>query len=196
MIVPELEKLGVTPYYYEQNKPGTPIRETIDREIAECDEFLVLLTPKSIDRPWVIDETAVAAVHRKKIVAFRMYEDAEVPPRLKNIVLCNIDERQRYYDELRERTMKVLVDEQTKVHEQEKVQEQEGEPDPARDLEFALAAVQQGIRNLDPDDLRDLTRRIVALALTKSAAKKKKKPSKKPTKKPRKKPRKKKPPEE
>jgi len=165
LIAAELEKLGVTAYHYEQNEMGTLIQETIDKELAECDEFLVLLTPTSVKSAWVIDETAVAAYSRKKIVAFYMYVgDDDIPPRLRNVLRRHMGEIHIYYDELRRRMMTTVLDEQTKVHREER------ETAAAPSKELAVAEVQQTIRNpYDAPELRDLIRSVVTSSLSQTA---------------------------
>jgi hypothetical protein len=48
---------------------GDSIPDTIRQNIKECDEFLVLLTKNSIDRPWVLIEISAAWGHGKRIIA-------------------------------------------------------------------------------------------------------------------------------
>jgi TIR domain len=161
VIAPELEKLGIVAYHYERNEMGSLVEETIEKEISECDEFLVLLTPTSVKSEWVIEEITIATFLRKRVIAFYMYlDDAAIPRRLKNVLRRHVGEIQVYYDELRRRMMPEVVDEQTKVH------EQEAESGAARPVEFAVGDVQQAIRNpFKAAELRDLIRGIVASSL-------------------------------
>lgn len=48
---------------------GESIPESIRRNIQECDEFIVLLSRYSIDRPWVLIEIGAAWVLGKRIIA-------------------------------------------------------------------------------------------------------------------------------
>lgn len=48
---------------------GDSIPDTIRQNIKECNEFLVLLTKNSIDRPWVLIEISAAWGHGKRIIA-------------------------------------------------------------------------------------------------------------------------------
>lgn len=48
---------------------GDSIPDTIRENIKECNEFLVLLTKNSIDRPWVLIEISAAWGHGKRIIA-------------------------------------------------------------------------------------------------------------------------------
>ena len=56
---------------------GDDFRHTILEELAGADELLVLLTPSSIKRPWVIAEIGATLVRGKRIVAVR-YGPSEV----------------------------------------------------------------------------------------------------------------------
>jgi len=48
---------------------GESIPESIRKNIQECNEFLVLLSRYSIDRPWVLIEIGAAWVLGKRIIA-------------------------------------------------------------------------------------------------------------------------------
>lgn len=48
---------------------GDSIPDTIRENIKDCDEFLVLLSKNSIDRPWVLIEISAAWAHAKRIIA-------------------------------------------------------------------------------------------------------------------------------
>jgi TIR domain len=50
---------------------GDDFRETILKELSRCDELLVLLTPSSLRRPWVIAEVGATLVRAKRVVAIR-----------------------------------------------------------------------------------------------------------------------------
>lgn len=50
---------------------GDDFREVIFQELSCCDELLVLLTPSSLQRPWVIAEIGAILVRGKRVVAIR-----------------------------------------------------------------------------------------------------------------------------
>lgn len=50
---------------------GDDFREVIFQELSLCDELLVLLTPSSLGRPWVIAEIGAILVRSKRVVAIR-----------------------------------------------------------------------------------------------------------------------------
>jgi TIR domain len=61
---------GASPFLDEANMhAGDNFREILKREISDCDELLVLLTPWSTDRRWVWVELGAAWSLGKRIVA-------------------------------------------------------------------------------------------------------------------------------
>ena len=63
-------KWGVKAFLDERDiEFGDSISETIRQNIQSCNEFLVLLTRNSIDRPWVLIEINAAGGQNKKIIA-------------------------------------------------------------------------------------------------------------------------------
>jgi hypothetical protein len=61
---------GVKPFLDERDiVVGDSIPDTIRQKIKECNEFLVLLTKNSIERPWVLIEISAAWGHGKRIIA-------------------------------------------------------------------------------------------------------------------------------
>ncbi len=50
---------------------GEDFRQTILLELERCDELIVLLTPSSVRRPWVIAEIGATLIRGKRIVAIR-----------------------------------------------------------------------------------------------------------------------------
>jgi hypothetical protein len=61
---------GITTFLDERDiEVGDSIPESIRANIQQCDEFLVLLTKNSINRPWVLIEISAAWGHNKRIIA-------------------------------------------------------------------------------------------------------------------------------
>lgn len=50
---------------------GDDFREIILRELSQADELLVLLTPSSIRRPWVVAEIGATLIRQRRVVAVR-----------------------------------------------------------------------------------------------------------------------------
>jgi hypothetical protein len=62
-------QFGVVTFLDEKDiEGGDNIHEAIRKNIKECGEFLVLLTRRSISRPWVLIEMGAAWSHHKRIV--------------------------------------------------------------------------------------------------------------------------------
>ena len=74
---------------------GEPIAETIRMELRRCDEFVVLLSSRSKDRPWVLAEIGGAWVLDKRIIAIidkvTQKEIPEITYPYKTIDLNNFD---------------------------------------------------------------------------------------------------------
>ncbi len=63
-------RLGIRTFLDEKDiQGGESIPETIREALEHCDEFLILLTPHSINRPWVLIELGAAWGQRKHVVA-------------------------------------------------------------------------------------------------------------------------------
>jgi len=69
-LIEEKSKRRIKTFLYDKNiDGGASITESIRRAIRNCDEFVVLLSPFSKDRPWVMNEIGAAWVLEKTIVA-------------------------------------------------------------------------------------------------------------------------------
>lgn len=69
-LIEEKGRGRVSVFLYEKSiEGGQSISEEVRRNIRECDEFVVLLTPSSVDRQWVMNEVGAAWMVEKKIVA-------------------------------------------------------------------------------------------------------------------------------
>lgn len=83
---------------------GDSIDETIRDNIENCNEFLVLLTRNSIDRPWVLIEISAAWGLRKRIVAII---DKVTPEEMPQIIIkhraIDLNDIGSYIEQLLER---------------------------------------------------------------------------------------------
>jgi hypothetical protein len=83
---------------------GDSIPETIRQNIENCNEFLVLLTRNSINRPWVMIEISAAWGQRKRIAAII---DKVTPEEMPEIILpykaVDLNDLDDYIDQLLER---------------------------------------------------------------------------------------------
>ena len=90
-------RYGVKTFLYEKHiAGGEAIPDSIRKNIQECDEFLVLLSRYSIDRPWVLVEIGGAWALEKPIVAIADKVSPDEMPDImrpyKAIDLNNLDE--------------------------------------------------------------------------------------------------------
>ncbi len=66
----KIRRYGAKTFLDEKDiEGGDSIPESIRKSIRGCDEFLVLLTPCSIQRPWVLTEIGAAWILGKRITA-------------------------------------------------------------------------------------------------------------------------------
>jgi hypothetical protein len=104
-IADELHAIGVDTFLDENNlSTGDDFEHTIQRELARCDDFLVLLTKRSIGREWVLIELGGALALRKRIVPIlHLIEPEQIPGAIGKNLARRLSDIGRYYDELRER---------------------------------------------------------------------------------------------
>ena len=77
-----LEQNGLRVWVDRQNIEGGELwRAAISRAIAECDAFLVLLSPDCVSSKNVVKELSLAESHDRHIVPL-MYRDCEIPPEM------------------------------------------------------------------------------------------------------------------
>lgn len=107
---PKVEESGATVFLDSGRlEYGDDFRQTILNELALTDELLVLLTPSSILRPWVIAEIGAILVRDKRVVAVRYgpsesdLQDLGILSLLGTKTLLRMDEFDAYVDQLKRR---------------------------------------------------------------------------------------------
>jgi len=96
-IATAFQKNGVDTWWAEwEMGPGDSIRQKIDTGLRDCTHFLVLLTPQSIDRPWVLEEMDAGFVRMidqvSKFIALRhALPVSALPPLLQGKLAPEID---------------------------------------------------------------------------------------------------------
>jgi hypothetical protein len=81
----KLEGVGATTFRDDRDiRGGDDIPEEIFRQIRQSQEFLVLLTPASVNRPWVLPEVGAACGcdPPPRIIAVRYYVETDSIPSL------------------------------------------------------------------------------------------------------------------
>jgi len=77
-------KYGVQTYLDEKDiEGGESIPDSIRNNIEKCNEFLVLVSRSSINRPWVLLEIGAAWVLRKRIIAII---DKVIPEEIPDVI--------------------------------------------------------------------------------------------------------------
>ena len=81
VICEKIESLGVKTWRDDRDiDGGDKIPEKIKQAIASCSELAVLLTPQSIDRPWILVEIGAAWGQDKRIVPLFYHVETERVP--------------------------------------------------------------------------------------------------------------------
>ena len=107
----EIREAGADAFLDEANiAVGEDFPETIRAYLQQADELLVLLTPWSIRRPWVWVEVGAAFQRAILIVGVlhglspdELRADTSIPIFLLERNLINLNDIQRYFDQLRRR---------------------------------------------------------------------------------------------
>lgn len=80
---------------------GECIPERLRDEIAACSELVVILTPASIERQWVIIEIAIAWADKKRIVPILYHVEADkIPNLIRDSRGYRLDDIDSYLDDL------------------------------------------------------------------------------------------------
>jgi hypothetical protein len=85
VVCDKLEAVGATTFRDDRDiRGGDDIPEEIFRQIRQSQEFLVLLTPASVNRPWVLLEVGAACGCEPppRIIAVRYYVETDSIPSL------------------------------------------------------------------------------------------------------------------
>ncbi len=101
-IAKDIEELGHEAFLDEKDiVTGDAIDVSIRQNLKGSDHFLLLLSPASLNSPWVLVELGGAVALEKRIVPILLYVGANEVPQVINLKLArDINEIDRYYDEL------------------------------------------------------------------------------------------------
>jgi hypothetical protein len=109
VICEKLESVGVTTFRDDRDiNGGDDIPEEIRDAINDCNELLVVLTPESVDRPWVLFEVGAAWGRKKmRITAVLCHVTADrIPDLIKSKKAVPINQFDAYMSELSQRVAK------------------------------------------------------------------------------------------
>ena len=86
---------------------GEKIPSVIKEKINSCNDFVVLLTPESIKRQWVLIEIGMACATNRRIVPLMYHVEAgQIPDIIKDDKGLTLNELDRYLSEVTKRVAK------------------------------------------------------------------------------------------
>jgi hypothetical protein len=107
VICEKIEALGIKTFRDDRDiTGGDDIPDSLRREIRRSKEVLVLLTPKSVSRPWVLVEVGAAwgMGKRRRIVPILYHVDpTEIPTIIQLVRAFPLNDFEQYLDELEAR---------------------------------------------------------------------------------------------
>src|SRR5579862_9473575 len=104
-LIEETNKKGVRTFLDEKDiEGGDSIAEKIREGIRQCNELVVLLTPSSVRREWVVVEMSVAWGLKKRIVAILHHVSPKQMPDMSYAYKAiDLNDFEQYLDQLRKR---------------------------------------------------------------------------------------------
>ncbi len=110
IICERLEQAGVATFRDDRDiNGGDDIPESIKRSITKCRELVVLLSPRSVHRPWVLSEVGAAWGRGKRIVAIRHHVEIDlIPEMIKSKKAIDLNDIEDYITEVSKRASRRL----------------------------------------------------------------------------------------
>ncbi|HEX2097199.1 MAG TPA: toll/interleukin-1 receptor domain-containing protein [Solirubrobacterales bacterium] len=101
-IAGQLEERGIETFLDEKDiETGASIGDSIQANLAECDELLMVLSPASLKSSWVLVEIGGAKALNKRLIPILLHVGPnELPDVLGDGLARDINEIERYYDEV------------------------------------------------------------------------------------------------
>lgn len=101
----KLEAAGADTFRDDRDiEGGDSIPDVIQDRIRSCDELVVLLTPESVRREWVLIEIGIAIGVKRRIVPLMYHVDSEqIPAIIKNNRGFDLNDLDQYVDRLSRR---------------------------------------------------------------------------------------------
>jgi len=105
-ICSQLETRGVETFLDEKDiETGDSINHSIHAHLSDCDEVLLLLSPASLKSDWVLIELGGAKALDKRLVPILLHVGPnELPDVLADELARDINDIERYYEEVRRRS--------------------------------------------------------------------------------------------
>lgn len=105
MLCEKIDSLGAATFRDDRDiKGGDDIPDEIVRQIKASDEVLILLTPQSVSRPWVLLEAGMAIARRKRIIPVMYHVTTDpIPSMIKTKKAYNLNDVDLYLEELQAR---------------------------------------------------------------------------------------------
>jgi hypothetical protein len=106
-IAEDLAALGVETFLDAKDiETGESIDESIRRHLEEADEILILVSPIALTSQWVFMESGGAHVLKKRMIPILLHVAArELPLPIARYLGRDINEIEKYYEELKKRAM-------------------------------------------------------------------------------------------
>jgi TIR domain len=107
-VAAHLDARGIDTFLDEKDiETGDSIDDSIQADLADCDELLMLLSPASLTSTWVLIEVGGAKALQKRLVPILLHVGAnDLPGPLANGLAREINDIERYYDEIEARSKK------------------------------------------------------------------------------------------
>lgn len=108
-----LQKLGADTFLDERNiEVGDDFEAVITREVKNSDEILILFTPWALERTYIWLEIGMSMILNIRIVPVlhgitikQFSENTKVPNKLKNADMVELNNIQRYFNEVKTRIL-------------------------------------------------------------------------------------------
>jgi len=101
----DLNAMGIETFLDEKDiETGASIDEVIGDHLKDCDDCLMLLSPSALNSHWVLIEIGGAKALGKRLIPVLLHVGAnEIPAPLSKHLARDINEIDKYYDEVRKR---------------------------------------------------------------------------------------------
>ena len=105
VICEKLDALGAVTFRDDRDiRGGDDIPDEIRREISRCDEIVVLMSPESVGRVWVILEIGMALARNRRIVPLLYHVDIDpIPSMIRSKKAYNLNDMDRYLADVLDR---------------------------------------------------------------------------------------------